>query len=71
MAVLQAPVANFTYTVNGHSYTSGQDGRFTCTDAGDLALLRAMGINPYIALPDPPSGSGGGTGMTHITLDMG
>lgn len=55
MAVIQAPVANVTFTVNGHSYTSGQDGQFTVTDAADLILLRAMGLGSPSNAAAPPS----------------
>ena len=48
MPVLQAPVANYTYTVNGRSYTSGQDGRMTVSNEGDVALLRGMGISDAV-----------------------
>lgn len=69
MALIQAPVANVTYTVNGHSYTSNQAGQFTCNDANDLALLARMGLSPYVAPTIPPSGGSSG-GITRVTLDM-
>lgn len=54
MAVIQAPVANATYLVNGRTYTSGPDGRFTVTDPGDVLLLLRGGLTEYKPRSAPP-----------------
>lgn len=65
MATLQAPVANCPYIVNGTTYTSGQDGTFTVTDAGHIAMLKAIGILPAAPMPI------GLAATASITCDMG
>ena len=71
MATLQAPVANYAYVVNGHSYTSGADGKMTVTDAGDIALLKAIGIREDAPMPIGLPGPVTGGGSLSITCDMG